>query len=672
MASPEIEDRLDRETIVAHRYRILRFVGNRGFGQVYQAEDGATDASVSVMRLDREFSRPGVRDRFFDTRGSAQIEHRNAVDLTDYGEDLDGRLFLVMPWIEQAEALDELLAREHRLPWRRALAILEQVAEALAAAHARGILHGGLEPSRVLIDHEGNAHVLDFGLAPALESASITNANKPTPRITDTRVLAGKPAYMPPELVRGDPPNERTDIYALGVLIWELVSGSPPFTGLPVDVLHHHLHDPLPELVRGDAPVEIEACLRVALAKDPGERHAGVRELLEALRKLPAPSAAPQVLPRTKTEPLAPTSKPGAVKLAPAPALAKPPAAKPPAIAPVPKPAVAKTTTGPQPSVATKPTTGPQPSVATKPTTGPQVPVTAKIATGSHPSLAKTSTGPQPSVVAKTSTGPQPSVVAKTSTGPQPSVVAKTSTGPQPSIIVNPPTTPQPSVVEPSAITASVLTPLPEIAIGVPQGELEREPSEPLEVAGRRRFGLLERAIVGFLLFDLAVFAAWKLLRSEGEPSDAGEPTLAASRDAGASEPAAIVGGESERGERADADAAANEASDSPSPLATPKLASTGAGNPGGLPKQLGDADFRKTMVDARDVIIARCLDGQRMRRTLEVSISVAPSGKVEWASVLDAPGKTALGKCVSRQTRHVEFPPSVEGGKHVYSLRLR
>jgi hypothetical protein len=90
------------------------------------------------------------------------------------------------------------------------------------------------------------------------------------------------------------------------------------------------------------------------------------------------------------------------------------------------------------------------------------------------------------------------------------------------------------------------------------------------------------------------------------------------------------------------------------------------------LPKQLSDADFRKTMVDARDKLVARCLDDQRMRRTFKVSIAVAPSGKVEWATVLEAPGKTALGKCISKQTRHIEFPPSLEGGSHVYSLRLR
>jgi serine/threonine protein kinase len=565
----EVEDRLDSETIVAHRYRIVRFAGNRGFGQVYQAEDSATDATVSVMRLDREFSRPAVRDRFFATRGSAQIEHPGAVDLSDYGEDLDGRLFLVMPWIVEAEALDELIAREHRLTWPRARAIIEQVAEALGAAHSRGILHGGLEPSRVLIDPRGSTHVLDFGLAPALESAATTNANKPTPQVTDTRVLAGKPAYMPPELVRGDPPNERSDIYALGLMLWELLAGSPPFTGSPVDTLHKQIHDPLPELVRGDAPVEVEALLHIALAKLPDERFASIAELLETLRALPGTTVAPMALPRTKTEPL----KPG--------------------VAPA-KPGVAPAKPGVAPPIPAQP-------------------------------AAKTSPPPIPS---KPSTGAQP-----------------------------------------------ILAPVPELE--QPARALAPEPTRSVPVvpkpARKRGFGLLERAIVGFLLFDLALFGAWKLLLDDDAEPSAPTAELAAA-DATSPEPeelrqAAPTPAPPKPRVAEPASAAVPEPQPEPTTLAEPELEPLPIED---LPKELGDADFRRTMVDARDLIAARCLDDQRMRRTLKVAIKVLPSGKVEWSSVLEALGKTALGKCVARQTRQLEFPPSDEGGSHVYSLRLR
>ena len=112
-------DRLEANTVVAHRYRVIRYLGDRGFGQIYQAEDTATETDVVVMRLDREFSHPRVRESFFETRGDAQVQDPRVVDLTDYGEDLDGRLFLVMPWVEDAVSLDALVARHGALPWSR-------------------------------------------------------------------------------------------------------------------------------------------------------------------------------------------------------------------------------------------------------------------------------------------------------------------------------------------------------------------------------------------------------------------------------------------------------------------------------------------------------------------------------------------------------------------------
>lgn len=568
---PELEDRLDSETIVAHRYRILRYAGSRGFGQVYQAEDSATDCAVSLMRLDREFSRPGVRDRFFATRGSAQIEHPGAVDLTDYGEDLDGRLFLVMPWIEQAEALDELLARSGKLGWARARALFEQIAEALLAAHRRGILHGGLAPSRVLVDHEARAHVLDFGLAPALESTGTTNATKQKPNVTDMRVLAADPAYLAPEQVRGETPNERTDIYALGLILWELVAGAPPFVGAPVEVLHRQLHDSLPELVRGDAPVELEAVLQLALAKDPGERFASVDELLTTLRALPVtvPTATPTTLPRTKTEPLAPSKKPSVIVPVPAGAAPTIPAAAAPS-----SPAEA----------------------------APTIPAAASLAITSVP----------------TTSAPAPSV---------------------------------PSLAAPSA---------------APSHE-----SFAIPTPAKSRFGLLEKAIVGFLLFDLALFGAWQLLgKRDAAPSD--PPSASAANEPTTTKEPALAAASAEPESPADPEPTAALAPTelAPSEPGTPELG-VPALAPDELPKSLSDADFRKTMVDARDRISARCLEDQRIRRTLKVSLDVSPSGAVERAKVVGPLGDTALGKCVARQAKAIEFPTSIEGGSHVYSLRL-
>ncbi|MCA9695917.1 MAG: serine/threonine protein kinase, partial [Myxococcales bacterium] len=224
-------DVFEPETIIAHRYRVVRMAGERVFGQVYQAEDTAMEEQVSLMRLHRGFSREAARERFFETRAAARIEHPRVVDLLDYGEDVDGRLFLVMPWLEEVESLQELLAREPPLPWSRVRAIIAQLCEALSAAHERHMIHGALAPERVLIGlHDDELHVVDFGLAAALEPVGKGQ------RITNTSELPGTPAYMAPELIRGEPLDERSDIYALGIIAWELVSGSPPFAGEGVEL----------------------------------------------------------------------------------------------------------------------------------------------------------------------------------------------------------------------------------------------------------------------------------------------------------------------------------------------------------------------------------------------------------------------------------------------------
>src|SRR5688572_6241212 len=124
-------DVFEANSMVAHRYRVIAYRGDRGFGQVYEAEDVAMDRRVALMRLRREFSRPDTRESFFETRSTAAVGDPRIVDLSDYGEDIDGRLFLVMPWIEDAEALDEMLDRNGALGWPRARAIIEQVAGAL-------------------------------------------------------------------------------------------------------------------------------------------------------------------------------------------------------------------------------------------------------------------------------------------------------------------------------------------------------------------------------------------------------------------------------------------------------------------------------------------------------------------------------------------------------------
>lgn len=289
-------DLFEADSMVAHRYRVIGYRGDRGFGQVYEAQDSAMQRRVALMRLRREFSQPQTRDSFYETRSTAAVEDPRIVDLSDYGEDVDGRLFLVMPWLDDAEPLDRMLAREGALPWPRAKSIVEQIAGALEAAHRKGVLHGGLEPSRVLIDAQGRVHIVDLGLAPALTQPG-------SREVTLTGPLPGKIEYLSPEQVRGEAVDARTDIYALGVIFWELLTGAPPFVGDQVEVADAHLGAALPKLVHGGptaAPASAEPLLQRALAKRPDQRLGSAAEFLQLLDAIPyaEPTPTPIVIPQ--------------------------------------------------------------------------------------------------------------------------------------------------------------------------------------------------------------------------------------------------------------------------------------------------------------------------------------------------------------------------------------
>ena len=278
-------DRLDPETIVAHRYRVLEDRGDDSFGQNYIAEDSATGARVTLLRLAREFSQAQVRERLFEGFARGRLGHRHIVDAIDCGEDLDGRLFVVSPGLPDAVRLDQLLAERGPLPWPRALAIAGEIAEALAHAHAAGAVHGGLDPRRVFVAEggKGSVHVVDFGLAHALAEVR-GHARR---EVTQSGPLPAAPSYLAPEQVRGQGIDARCDLYALGMLLWELVDGRPPFTGEAGEVLEAQLHASLPALECPGAPAELEAFLQLALAKPKAERFSSAAEMLRTLRALP-------------------------------------------------------------------------------------------------------------------------------------------------------------------------------------------------------------------------------------------------------------------------------------------------------------------------------------------------------------------------------------------------
>ena len=271
-------DQLEPGEVIGSRYRVEQLWRDHPLGELYCCRDLAGGGRVALQRLRREFAGDGVRDRLFETRGRAALGTTLVLDILDYGVDLDHRPFLVGPWIE-ALTLAEL---ERPLGFHEALQIIERLATALSSAHAERLVHGGLEPSSVLIerDEASRARVvglLGFGLVPALGAGAEKSRSLP---------LVMSPAYIAPELIGGAPLSPAADVYALGVLLWELIHGAPPFRGPTLRVLDAHLNRALPELeLPFDAPPAFDWVLRRMLAKNPVDRFADAGAVAAQLRE---------------------------------------------------------------------------------------------------------------------------------------------------------------------------------------------------------------------------------------------------------------------------------------------------------------------------------------------------------------------------------------------------
>jgi hypothetical protein len=269
------ESELEPGEVVACRYRVETHYRTHPLGELYCCWDQSQDVETSVLlqRLRREFALPSVQDRLFETRGSASLESPVIADILDYGEDIDGRPFLVTPWSDDA-SLDGV---ERPLGFAEAVAIVIRVAEALAPLHAQGMLHGGIEPASVLVDDQRElTGLLGFGLAPALAAGADRSRALP---------LLVSPGYAAPELITGQPLGPQADVYALGILLWELIFGQPPFRGALLRVLDAHIHRALPDFeLPFDAPASFESTLRRMLAKRPQDRFADAGAVAEQLR----------------------------------------------------------------------------------------------------------------------------------------------------------------------------------------------------------------------------------------------------------------------------------------------------------------------------------------------------------------------------------------------------
>lgn len=261
-------------------YRIINQIGRGGMATVYKAYQPSVDRYVAIKVLPTQLAESKEFATRFqqEARIIAKLEHPHILPVFDYGES-DGVSYFVMRYMD-AGTLKEKMIEGRPLPLNDIDRLFTQLAEALSYAHSRGIVHRDLKPANVLIDSHGNVFLTDFGIAKLLESAS--------PRLTQTDAIMGTPAYISPEQAQGHPVDQRSDIYSLGIILYEMVTGSVPFTAeTPLAVLFKHISDPLPppSLVKPDIPPVIEQVVLKALAKDPRDRFATAAEFAAAWKR---------------------------------------------------------------------------------------------------------------------------------------------------------------------------------------------------------------------------------------------------------------------------------------------------------------------------------------------------------------------------------------------------
>ena len=265
------------------RYVLERELGHGSTATVYLARDRKLDRLVALKLLKPALASSVEAKRFLrEIAITAALHHPHILQVHDSGElpetGQGQRLYYVTPYVE-GESLRKRLIREIQLPVDEAVHITREVADALAYAHARGIVHRNIKPENILLQ-SGHALVADFGIASALELAG-------GERLTNSGIILGTPGYMSPEqVVSGTDPDGKSDIYSLGCVLYEMLAGEPPFTGrTPHSILARAATDPVPPIrtVRPDVPIAVEKAVLRALARAPGDRFATAEAFAESL-----------------------------------------------------------------------------------------------------------------------------------------------------------------------------------------------------------------------------------------------------------------------------------------------------------------------------------------------------------------------------------------------------
>mgnify|MGYP001822612178 FL=1 len=271
----------DEATVINDRYEIHKRIGRGGMADVFSARDLLLDRQVAVKVLFPEFATDAnFVERFRrEAQSAASLSHPNIVNVYDWGK-FEGTYFIVMEEV-QGRTLAEILATNNQLTSKQAAEIASEVAAALGFAHENHVAHRDIKPANILIGTNGQVKVADFGIARALNAP--TEAN-----LTQVGSVMGTATYFSPEQAQGAQPDPRSDLYSLGIVMYEMVAGKPPFTGEnPVSIAYKQVHDapqPLVQIV-ADVPRSFEAIVAKLLAKDPKMRYPSAAALRDDLRR---------------------------------------------------------------------------------------------------------------------------------------------------------------------------------------------------------------------------------------------------------------------------------------------------------------------------------------------------------------------------------------------------
>jgi serine/threonine protein kinase/DNA-binding CsgD family transcriptional regulator len=260
------------------RYRLVAWLGKGGMGIVYRAHDELLNREVAVKFLASEWLGSNeIGDRFRrEARAVARLSHPNIMMLYDLDQEASWH-YLVLEYIPGQDLEARRLEQGGRLPASEAMPIVQAVLEALAYAHAQGVIHRDIKPQNIMLTPKGQVKVTDFGLALAQDDI----------RLTQEGTIIGSPFYLAPEMVSDGLADHRTDLYAVGAVLYELLTGRPPFTGnTPITVLSQVLTTPVlaPRVLEPDIPLTVEAAILKLLAKRPSDRYPSAEEALAALQ----------------------------------------------------------------------------------------------------------------------------------------------------------------------------------------------------------------------------------------------------------------------------------------------------------------------------------------------------------------------------------------------------